>query len=226
MKRLMSVALISLAAASLSGCSVWNSWFGDDKTKPAPLETLSGPATGRILWSTRFNGVSPGSSVPAGANTNNLLVIADGQLQALNRRTGARDWTIHVPHLPATSVVANDKFAYYTAANGEVVSFKVPATAEQLRGADFGNLATARLVTKLVDVQMGELNRSFAAAVDKAAKAAPTGSEFAFAAVKQAVSAANQAYDAITRAGKQVAEMTETTVTATANAVSPKKKAA
>jgi phasin family protein len=81
-------------------------------------------------------------------------------------------------------------------------------------------------ISKLVDVQMGELNRSFAAAVDKAAKAAPTGSEFAFAAVKQAVSAANQAYDAITRAGKQVAEMTETTVTATANAVSPKKKAA
>jgi phasin family protein len=81
-------------------------------------------------------------------------------------------------------------------------------------------------ISKLVDVQMGELNRSFAAAVDKAAKAAPTGSEFAFAAVKQAVSTANQAYDAITRAGKQVAEMTETTVTATANAVSPKKKAA
>jgi phasin family protein len=81
-------------------------------------------------------------------------------------------------------------------------------------------------ISKLVDVQMGELNRSFAAAVDKAARAAPTGSEFAFAAVKQAVSAANQAYDAITKAGKQVAEMTETTVTATANAVSPKKKAA
>ena len=44
--------------------------------------------------------------------------------------------------------------------------------------------------------------------------------------MKQAVSAANQAYDAIAKAGKQVAEMTETTVTATTNAVSPKKKAA
>ena len=43
--------LISLLAASLSGCSTisstWNSWFGSEKTKPAVLETLSGPATGQ-----------------------------------------------------------------------------------------------------------------------------------------------------------------------------------
>jgi phasin family protein len=81
-------------------------------------------------------------------------------------------------------------------------------------------------ISKLVDLQMVEINRSFAAAIEKAAKAAPSGSEFAFAAVKQAVGAANQAYDAITKASKQVAEMTETTVTATANAVSPAKKKA
>jgi phasin family protein len=80
--------------------------------------------------------------------------------------------------------------------------------------------------SKLVDGQMGEVNRTFASALDKAAKAAPNGSEFAFAAVKQAVSAANQAYDAIAKAGKQVAEMTESTVTATANAVAPAKKKA
>jgi phasin family protein len=76
-------------------------------------------------------------------------------------------------------------------------------------------------LSKLVDTHVGEFNRNFVAAVDKAAQSAPNGSEFAFAAVKQAVSAANQAYDAITKAGKQVAEMTENTVTATANAVSP-----
>jgi phasin family protein len=85
-------------------------------------------------------------------------------------------------------------------------------------------------ISKLLDGQVADINRSFAAAIDKAAKSAPSGSEFAFAAVKQAVSAANQAYDAITKAGKQVAEMTENTVTATANAVAPamvaKKKAA
>jgi len=40
MKRLVQITLISVAAAALSGCSVWNSWFGDDKTRPATLETL------------------------------------------------------------------------------------------------------------------------------------------------------------------------------------------
>jgi phasin family protein len=76
-------------------------------------------------------------------------------------------------------------------------------------------------ISKLVDGQVGEVNRSFAAAIEQAAKSAPSGSEFAFAAVKQAVSAANQAYDAIAKAGYQVAEMTENTVTATTNAVAP-----
>jgi hypothetical protein len=63
-----------------------------------------------------------------------------------------------------------------------------------------------------------------AAALDKAAKAAPTGSEFAFAAVKSAMTAANQAYDALTKAGKQVADMTEATINSAPG--TPRKKAA
>lgn len=72
-------------------------------------------------------------------------------------------------------------------------------------------------ITKLVDAHIAEVNKSFAAALDKAARSAPTGSEFAFAAVKSAITAANQAYDALTKAGKQVTEMTEATISATPN---------
>ncbi|MCC7548433.1 MAG: phasin family protein [Burkholderiales bacterium] len=81
---------------------------------------------------------------------------------------------------------------------------------------------------KLVDGQIAEANRSLVAAIDKAAKSAPSGSEYAFAAVKQAMSSANQAYDAIAKAGKQVAEMTEATVVSTAGGLNPaaRKKAA
>ncbi len=83
-------------------------------------------------------------------------------------------------------------------------------------------------VTKLVDAHMAEVNRTLAAAVEKASKSAPSGSEFAFAAVKQAMSAANQAYDAIAKAGKQVADMTESAVSATTATVTgaAKKKVA
>lgn len=84
-------------------------------------------------------------------------------------------------------------------------------------------------VGKLFDHHVSEFNKSVATTLDKAAKAAPSGSEYAFAAVKQAVSSANQAYDALTKAGKQVVEMTEATVTSTANSIAPvigKKKVA
>jgi hypothetical protein len=63
--------------------------------------------------------------------------------------------------------------------------------------------------------------------VDKAARSAPGGSEFAFAALKQAMSATNQALDAVSKASKQVVDITEATVNAgTAGVVAPKKKAA
>jgi phasin family protein len=48
---------------------------------------------------------------------------------------------------------------------------------------------------------------------------------YAFAAVKSAMGAANQAYDAITKAGKQVADITEATITS-APAAARKKAAA
>jgi phasin family protein len=69
-------------------------------------------------------------------------------------------------------------------------------------------------ISKLIEAQVAEANKTFSSVLDKVAKSAPSGSEFAFAAVKSAVSAANQAYDALTKAGKQVVDMTEATVTA------------
>jgi phasin family protein len=93
------------------------------------------------------------------------------------------------------------------------------ANAEKLFGygrAVYGWSAEAQgEISKLVEAQIAEVNKSMAAALDKAAKAAPSGSEFAFAAVKSAITAANQAYDALTKAGRQVADMTEATINTT-----------
>jgi phasin family protein len=79
-------------------------------------------------------------------------------------------------------------------------------------------------LSKVVESEVSEINKNLSAAVDKAAKSAPSGSEFAFAAVKQAMSATNQAYDVMAKAGKQVADLTESTVAAAGGA--GKKKAA
>jgi outer membrane assembly lipoprotein YfgL len=95
MKRLASIALISLAAASLSGCStvssVWNSWFGSDKGKPAALETLSGPATGRVAWNAKGDNINFPLSI---ATPVDRFVVAssDGTVRALAADDGRELW--------------------------------------------------------------------------------------------------------------------------------------
>ncbi len=81
-------------------------------------------------------------------------------------------------------------------------------------------------VTKIVDARLAEVNKTIVSALDQAEKNAPAGSDVAVAAMKSAVAAANQAYDALSKAGKQVQEVTSATVNTTARATSPKKKAA
>lgn len=73
-------------------------------------------------------------------------------------------------------------------------------------------------VSKLFEAQIAELNKNLAAALDKAAKSAPAGSDVAVAAVKSAIAAANSAYDSVNKAAKQVAEIAEANVTAATNA--------
>jgi len=73
-------------------------------------------------------------------------------------------------------------------------------------------------VSKLVEAQAAEANKNFVALLDKAAKSAPAGSDVAVAAVKSAIAAANSAYDSMTKAGKQFADIAEANVAAATNA--------
>ena len=92
MKRVLLTALL---AASLSGCSTisstWNSWFGDDKNKPAALEVLSGPASGRIVWSTKGDSINFPLSI---ATPGDRFVVAgsDGSVRALAASDGRALW--------------------------------------------------------------------------------------------------------------------------------------
>jgi outer membrane assembly lipoprotein YfgL len=91
MRRLAQITLITLAAASLSGCSVWNSWFGNDKTKPATLEVLSGPTTGRVAWSAKGDSINFPLSI---ATPGDRFVVAstDGSVRALAAADGRELW--------------------------------------------------------------------------------------------------------------------------------------
>ncbi|MCK9285063.1 MAG: phasin family protein [Rhodocyclaceae bacterium] len=77
---------------------------------------------------------------------------------------------------------------------------------------------TQEELSKVVEAQYAELNKNVSSALDKAVKNAPAGSDVAVAAVKSALAAANSAYDSVTKAAKQVAEIAEANVAAATNA--------
>jgi phasin family protein len=77
---------------------------------------------------------------------------------------------------------------------------------------------TQEELTKVVEGQFSEINKNVSVALDKAVKNAPAGSDVAVAAVKSAIAAANSAYDSMTKAAKQVAEIAEANVAAATTA--------
>jgi len=64
-------------------------------------------------------------------------------------------------------------------------------------------------MTRFMESQAAEYNRSVVGLLDKFAKNAPAGSDVAVAAVKSALAAANSAYDSMTKVAKQATEIAE-----------------
>jgi phasin family protein len=72
--------------------------------------------------------------------------------------------------------------------------------------------------SKIAEDQASEIKQSVALTLDKVARSAPAGSDVAVAAVKSAIAAANSAYDSMSKAAKQVAEIAEANVSAATDA--------
>ncbi|MCZ7561648.1 MAG: TIGR01841 family phasin [Burkholderiaceae bacterium] len=80
---------------------------------------------------------------------------------------------------------------------------------------EIANEAGAELA-KLFEKQVAESNRQLFAAIDAMAKNAPAGTEGVVTLVKQAVSAANTAFDQVSKATKQAVEVAEANMAAAA----------
>lgn len=121
MKRLI---LTSLLLAPLSGCSTisntWNSWFGDDKNKPAALEALSGPATGRIAWSSKGDNINFPLSI---ATPGDRFVVAssDGSVRALSATDGRELWRGEAGSKLSAGVGSDGRFAAVVNRDNELV---------------------------------------------------------------------------------------------------------
>ncbi len=77
---------------------------------------------------------------------------------------------------------------------------------------------TQEELSKMVESQFGDFQKTVSSLLDSAASSAPAGSDVAVAAVKSAIAAANSAFDNMNKAAKQVAEIAEANVTAATNA--------
>lgn len=73
-------------------------------------------------------------------------------------------------------------------------------------------------VSRIVEVQIADSNKAIAQAIEAGAKNAPAGSEPIIAIVKNAVAAANTAYDSVNKASKQVVEVAESNFAAASKA--------
>jgi phasin family protein len=79
---------------------------------------------------------------------------------------------------------------------------------------------------KLFEEQFSEGQKQFQAAIEAFSKNAPAGSEGVVTLVKQAMSAANGAFDQVSKATKQVVEMTEANIAAATKVSTKARKAA
>lgn len=77
---------------------------------------------------------------------------------------------------------------------------------------------TKNKLAQAVESRMSDVNNQVNGLVHQALANAPAGSEVAVAAVKSAIAAANEAYDGLNKAARQVAEMAEANLAAVAQA--------
>jgi len=77
---------------------------------------------------------------------------------------------------------------------------------------------TSAEISRIVEAQLADANRRIAEVIDTATKSAPAGSETAFSLVKNAVAAANTAFDTASKASRQVSDWAESSFAAAASA--------
>jgi len=81
-------------------------------------------------------------------------------------------------------------------------------------------------IDEVVSTQVADFNKSLVAALDQAAKSAPTGASYAVSALRTAVASANVAVDNMNKLGRQMAEAAEGNVASFVRASGGRKKPA
>ena len=152
-----------------------------------------------------------------------ITATAAEKLIDLNLKTAKAAFAEAVKSAKALSEIKDtQELASYQSGLAQPVAEKYATYLKTTYG--LANEAQAELA-RFFEQKFAEFNKNVVTALDKAVKNAPAGSDVAVAAVKSAMAAANQAYDAFSKATRQVSEVTEATIAAATNAPAKKKAA-
>ena len=145
--------------------------------------------------------------------------LADLNIQAT--KASIAETTDHAKAL----LSAKDAKAFADIASGSVQPAADKITAYAKHVYDIANEAGTE-IAKLFEKQFAEGNKQLNSAIDSLAKNAPPGSEGVVTFVKQAVTAANSAFDQVNKATKQAVELAEANMAAAAKAAPRARKSA
>lgn len=137
----------------------------------------------------------------ASLNFNTARAALEDSVSSIKEIAGAKDFQ-HVAAV-ATSLTqpAIEKATAYAHSVSEITS------------------QTQADLTKMVEAQFGEIQKTVSGLIEQAAKAAPAGSESVVSAVQSAIAAANAAFGNMNNAAKQFAEQAQANVASATQAV-------
>ncbi|HET9641952.1 MAG TPA: outer membrane protein assembly factor BamB [Burkholderiaceae bacterium] len=119
--------LTCLLLATLAGCSNFNAaklnpmnWFGAEKPKPAPLETITPKISARQVWSTKVDSVQF-PLVPAVNGDTFTIAGTDGTVIALEAAGGRELWRAHAGDRLSAGVGSDGRFSAVVTRGNELV---------------------------------------------------------------------------------------------------------
>jgi outer membrane assembly lipoprotein YfgL len=124
--------LACLLLATLAGCSNFNAgklnpmnWFGAEKPKPAPLETVAPKMSARMVWSTKVDSVQF-PLVPAVNGDTFTVAGTDGTVLALEAASGRELWRSQAGDRLSAGVGSDGRFSAVVTRSNELVVLDGP----------------------------------------------------------------------------------------------------
>ena len=166
--------------------------------------------------------VTQKAGIDAALGFANAQFVAFEKFASLNlalAKTSAEEFAGHVKALadakdPQDMVKLNTEFAQPAVEKSVAYGKQVYDIAAQ----------TQATVTKLAESHTAEVNKAFTTLIDSIAKSAPTGSDPFVNAMKTTLAAVNNAYDSVSKAAKQAADVVEVNF-AQATSAKPRRRA-